>query len=119
MALRFNETLISWELITEGINNMQPLKFEKINNKIYLTSCSEDWSEPRLIISYWEVKNVDPELLPDNPIIYIMGNTHIAKTGYKDIPLYIDDYPTKTEFIPIKPPKKNGYKWQYGQWVKG
>lgn len=97
---------------------MESLKFEKHNGKAYLIAMSEDYFNPQLVINYWEIK-IDASLLPDNPYIYKLCDIYMAKTDFKDYPLYIDDLPTKTEIIPIKPPKKNGYKWQYGSWVKG
>lgn len=93
--------------------------FEKRGNKAYLIYSDYDFFEPRIISSLWEIKNLDITLLPDNPYIYKHNGLYFAKTEYKDYPLYIDDLPSLTEFIPIKPPKKNGYKWQYGQWIKG
>ncbi len=97
---------------------MDNLRFEKRGNKAYLFYSDYDWFEPRIITTLWEIKNIDISLLPDNPIIYKMGETYMAKTEYKDYPLYIDGMSTITEFYPIKPPRKTGYKWYNGQWIK-
>lgn len=93
------------------------MRFEKRNGKAYLYFMDTDYFEPRLITSYWEI-DIDPSILPDNPQIYKLMNTWIAKTDYKEISLRISEYPTFTEFSPIKPPKKTGYKWEHGEWVK-
>ena len=92
--------------------------FEKRGNKAYLIYSDYDWFEPRIISTLWEIKNIDITLLPDNPYIYNHNGIYFAKTEYKDYPLYIDDLPSLTEFYPIKPPRKTGYKWYNGQWIK-
>jgi len=93
------------------------MRIEKRNNKVYLVESSEDWDNPRIIMSFWEV-NIEQSLIPDNSYLEKLGNAYIINTGWKIIPLSITEFPTFTEFIPIKSPKKTGYKWQYGKWEK-
>jgi hypothetical protein len=97
---------------------MADKQFEKRGNKAYLTYSDYDFFEPRIIISLWEIKNLDITLLPDNPFIYKNNGLYFAKTEYKDYPLYIEDLPTLTEFITVKPPRKGGYRWNNGEWKR-
>jgi hypothetical protein len=90
---------------------------EKRDNKAYLCFMAEDWELPRLIVSYYLI-DIDASLIPDNPYIDKLSDTYIVNTGWKTIPLYIPELPTFTEFIVIKPPRKNGYIWKYGKWNK-
>ena len=89
----------------------------KRDNKAYLVQFGEDWEQPRLISSWFEIA-IDASIIPDNPMISKLGNAYIINTGWKTLALNIPEYPTFTEFTPIKPPKKSGYIWKYGQWIK-
>ena len=94
-------------------------EIEKRNNKVYLVYSDFDFFEPRIISSYHYVTNVTADLLPDNPFIFKLADVFVAKTGYKEIPLYAEQLPEFTEFTPIKPPRKTGYVWRNGSWKKG
>jgi hypothetical protein len=94
------------------------MRIEKRDNKVYLTESDYDFFEPRIIISFWEV-NIDQSLIPDNAYLEKLGNAYIINTGWKIIPLSITEFPTFTEFIAVKPPRKTGYNWHNGQWRKG
>ena len=93
------------------------MRIEKRNNKAYLYESDIDWMNPRLITSFWLI-NIDASILPDNSIPEKFVSGYIVNTGYKILPLNISEYPTFTEFTPIKPPKKSGYKWLNGKWIK-
>lgn len=93
------------------------LQFEKRNGKAYLYFLSADYALPRVIASYWEI-DIDASILPDHPQIIKIMDTYVARTEYREYPLVISQYPTFTEFYPIKPPRKRGYVWKDGEWRK-
>lgn len=93
------------------------MRLEKRNGKAYLYDLSTDYLEPRIIASYWLI-DIDPDLLPDDAIIERFLSGYICNTGWKLLPLNIPEYPAFTEFYPIKPPRKTGYIWRDGEWVK-
>ena len=89
----------------------------KRDNKAYLVQFGEDWDQPRLISSWYEI-SIDPDILPDNARIEKLVNAYIINTGWKIIALNIPELPTFTEFTAIKAPKKSGYIWKSGEWRK-
>jgi len=93
------------------------MRIEKRNNKGYMYNSCEDWDQPRIITSYWLI-NIDSDLIPENAIIEKLDNAYIINTDWKILSLNINELPDFTEFTPIKPPKKSGYIWKYGHWIK-
>jgi hypothetical protein len=93
------------------------MRIEKRDKKVYLTSTSSLWDEPKIITSFWEVK-IDSELITNNQYLEKFNNVYVTKIQDRIIPLYTDEYPSFTEIIDYKPPKKTGYKYSSGEWHK-
>lgn len=94
------------------------MQIEKRNNKCYLVYSDVDYSEPRIISSFWQIKNIDADLLEKGQYLEKFNGVYITKISDKIIPLYTEKFPTFTEFTPLNPPKKTGYKWNSGKWIK-
>jgi len=94
------------------------MQFEKRDKKAYLVYSDFDSLEPRIISSYYLI-DIDPTILPDNLTVYKLGNAYITDVNYRTFALPIPEFPTFTEFTPVKPPRKTGYVWKWGRWVKG
>jgi hypothetical protein len=95
---------------------------EKRNNKAYLVMSDFDTDLPRIISSFFPI-NIDPDLIPENfnRGIEQFGNAYIFHNGYRVISFFVtseNGYPEFTEFAPVKPPKKKGYIWKWGEWKK-
>ena len=95
-------------------------RIEIRNNKVYLVQSGPDWNNPRIIYSFFET-SADPDIVEDGAMVSDFNGTYIYRGPYKEIPLYFVDpehCSTFVEFAPIHPPKKRGYKWSWGKWVK-
>ena len=91
---------------------------ETRDKKVYMVNASTDWENPRLIVGYW-LTSADSDVIPDGTRLEKWNGVYLAYLYGKQIPVYpVNDYPEFTEFIPIKPPRKTGYIWRYGEWVK-
>lgn len=93
-------------------------KIEIENKKVYIVMSDYDFFEPRIISNYWEVE-IDYTLLNNNQYLELFNGVYITKIQDHIIPLYFkNEYPDFTRFYSIKPPRKTGYKWYNGNWIK-
>lgn len=99
---------------------------EMKNGHLCIVTTSEDWQEPRLVVSYWSLGlENDPGLHPIGERVQTyprdsMTNWQWIGNGHsREFTLDTSKTPIVTEFIPIPKPKKRGnWKWQYGEWKK-
>ena len=93
-------------------------QIEKRDNKAYIINSDFDYFKPNIITNFWKINNIDPDLLNDRQYLEHFNGIFITKIHDKITPLYINELPDFTEFIPVKPPRKTGYKWYEGEWRK-
>jgi hypothetical protein len=92
-------------------------RIEKRDNKAYIYYSDIDFMEPRIVTTYWFIP-IEVDLIPDNSTIVKLADVILLKTEWREIPFSIAHHPDFIEFTPIKPPRKTGYRWDWGRWIK-
>ena len=86
------------------------------NRRVYVGFSDPDWSEPRIISSFYPT-NGDPAVVVDGAEVHPWNGLYMYHGEVRDIPLTLTDTrPEFTEFTPIPPAP--GRTWRNGAWAR-